>query len=69
MTQFFNPAQDAQQLKEALEKPRNIDTIISIAAHRSNAQRQQIVQAYYNENKKILGTIFVLYLVAIFKKH
>ena len=52
MTQFFNPAQDAQQLKEALEKPRNIDTIISIAAHRSNAQRQQIVQAYYKENKK-----------------
>ena len=52
MTQFFNPAQDAQQLKEALEKQRNIDTIISIAAHRSNAQRQQIVQAYYNENKK-----------------
>ena len=52
MTQFFNPAQDAQQLKVALEKPRNIDTIISIAAHRSNAQRQQIVQAYYNENKK-----------------
>ena len=52
MTQFFNPAQDAQQLKAALEKPRNIDTIISIAAHRSNAQRQQIVQAYYNENKK-----------------
>jgi annexin A7/11 len=52
MTQFFNPAQDAQQLKEALGKPRNIDTIISIAAHRSNAQRQQIVQAYYNENKK-----------------
>ena len=52
MTQFFNPAQDAQQLKEALEKPRNIDTIISITAHRSNAQRQQIVQAYYNENKK-----------------
>lgn len=52
MTQFFNPAQDAQQLKLALEKPRNIDTIISIAAHRSNAQRQQIVQAYYNENKK-----------------
>ena len=52
MTQFFNPAQDAKQLKEALEKPRNIDTIISIAAHRSNAQRQQIVQAYYNENKK-----------------
>ena len=52
MTQFFNPAQDAQQLKAALEKPRNIDTIIGIAAHRSNAQRQQIVQAYYNENKK-----------------
>jgi annexin A7/11 len=52
MTQFFNPAQDAQQLKAALEKHRNIDTIISIAAHRSNAQRQQIVQAYYNENKK-----------------
>ena len=52
MTQFFNPAQDAQQLKAALGKPRNIDTIISIAAHRSNAQRQQIVQAYYNENKK-----------------
>ena len=52
MTQFFNPVQDAQQLKAALEKPRNIDTIISIAAHRSNAQRQQIVQAYYNENKK-----------------
>ena len=52
MTQFFNPAQDAQQLKLALEKPRNIDTIISITAHRSNAQRQQIVQAYYNENKK-----------------
>ena len=52
MTQFFILALDAQQLKEALEKPRNIDTIISIAAHRSNAQRQQIVQAYYNENKK-----------------
>ena len=58
MAQIFDPAQDAHRLKKALEKPKNIDTIINIVAHRSNSQRQQIYQAYYNENQKSIREEF-----------
>ena len=52
MEQVFNPVQDAEILTKAQMKPKNPETIINIVAHRSNAQRQQIRQAYYNQNKK-----------------
>ena len=52
MEQAFNPVQDAEILSKAQMKPKNPEAIINIVAHRSNAQRQQIRQAYYNQNKK-----------------
>jgi hypothetical protein len=58
MAQIFDPAQDAQRLKKALLKPKNIDTIINIVAHRSNSQRQQIYQSYYSENQKSIREEF-----------
>ena len=52
MEQPFNPTQDAQIIKHAQNKPKNPDAIINIVAYRSNNQRQQIAQAYYNQNNK-----------------
>ena len=52
MEQPFNPTQDAQIIKQAQNKPKNPDAIINIVAYRSNNQRQQIAQAYYNQNNK-----------------
>lgn len=51
MQQAFNPMQEAQIIKQALNKPKNPDAIINIVAHRSNNQRQQILQSYYNQFK------------------
>ena len=43
-----NPLQDAQLIKQSISKPKNFNQLIDIVSHRSNAQRQNIVQAYYN---------------------
>ena len=54
MEQAFNPIQEAQIIKQAQNKPKNPDAIINIVAYRSNNQRQQIAQAYFNQfNKQI----------------
>ena len=52
MLQMFDPVQDAQRIKNALGKKKDVQTIIDIATHRSNAQRQQIVQEYYKLTQK-----------------
>ena len=52
MQQNFNPIEDAQTIKAALNKPRDMDAIINIVVHRSNAQRQEIMKAYYNNFQK-----------------
>jgi len=49
MEQPFNPTQEAQIIKQAQNKPKNPDAIINIVAYRSNNQRQQIAQMYYNQ--------------------
>ena len=58
MSQIFNPVQDAQKIKRALEKPKDAQTIIDIVTHRSNAQRQQILQEYYKQTQKNLRDDF-----------
>ena len=52
MLQMFDPVQDAQRIKNALGKKKDVQTIIDIATHHSNAQRQQIVQEYYKLTQK-----------------
>ena len=52
MSQMFNPVQDAQNIKKAMEKPKCPLTIIDIVTHRSNAQRQKIVEEYYKQYQK-----------------
>ena len=49
---MFNPVQDAQNIKKAMEKPKCPLTIIDIVTHRSNAQRQKIVEEYYKQYQK-----------------
>ena len=49
---MFDPVQDAQRIKKALAKPRDVETIINIVTHRSNAQRQQILEEYYKQTQK-----------------
>lgn len=43
-----DPLQDAKLIKQYISKPKNFNQLIDIVSHRSNAQRQNIVQAYYN---------------------
>ena len=43
-----DPLQDAKLIKQSISKPKNFNQLINIVSHRSNAQRQNIVQAYYN---------------------
>ena len=43
-----DPLHDAQLIKQSISKPKNFNQLIDIVSHRSNAQRQNIVQAYYN---------------------
>lgn len=50
--QVFDPAQDAINIYKALNKPRDMDLLINIVAHRSNAQRQEIMRSYYNQFQK-----------------
>jgi len=50
--QVFDPAQDAINIYKAQNKPRDMDLLINIVAHRSNAQRQEIMRSYYNQFHK-----------------
>ena len=50
--QVFDPAQDAINIYKAQNKPRDMDLLINIVAHRSNAQRQEIMRSYYNQYQK-----------------
>ena len=43
-----DPLQDAKIVKQSISKPKNLKQLIDLVSHRSNAQRQSIVQAYYN---------------------
>ena len=52
MQSAFNPIQDAQIIKNAQGKPKKPEDIINIVAYRSNNQRQQISQAYFNQFQK-----------------
>ena len=38
-------------IKASLMKPKKMDQLIEIITHRSNAQRQEILQAYNNQNE------------------
>ena len=49
MQPIFNPIQDAQIIKHAFSSPVNIDTVIQIITHRSNQQRQEIKNSYFNQ--------------------
>jgi len=44
----IDPLLDAKLIKQSISKPKNFNQLIEIVSHRSNAQRQNIVQAYYN---------------------
>jgi hypothetical protein len=50
----FDPLQDSLDIKKAITKPRNLNNLIQIVAHRSNEQRQEILRAYFNKFQKQL---------------
>lgn len=54
MQYAFNPLEDAQKINRALyAKPKDTKLLIGVVCHRSNAQRQEILNAYfqyYNKN-------------------
>lgn len=54
MQPIFDPNQDAMIIRQCISKPKNMNGLISIVAHRSNNQRQSILQAYYNKFQKNL---------------
>ena len=54
MQNNFNPSDDAIAIKQSLTKPKNMNTLIHIIAHRSNQQRQEIKKQYYEQNQKNL---------------
>ena len=54
MQNNFNPSDDAIAIKQSLTKPKNMNTLIHIIAHRSNEQRQEIKKQYYEQNQKNL---------------
>ena len=54
MQNNFNPSDDAVAIKQSLTKPKNMNTLIHIIAHRSNDQRQEIKKQYYEQHQKNL---------------
>ena len=66
--QVFNPLQDAQMIKQALGKPKDPNTLIQILTHRSNEQRQQILQEYYHQYQINIGDEFNNHLSGNFKE-
>ena len=67
MQQPFNPTQDAQMIKASLMKPRKPDQLIEIITHRSNEQRQLIIQAYNNQYNINIYDVFRTNLSGNFK--
>ena len=59
MQQTFNPIQDAQIIKQSLSKPRNMESLIQIVTHRSNVQRQEILQSYQDQFQVNLNYEFI----------
>lgn len=51
---MFDPIKDSLDIKEAITKPKNMNSIIKIVAHRSNEQRQEILRAYFNKYQRRL---------------
>ncbi len=51
---MFDPIKDSLDIKEAITKPKNMNSIIKIVAHRSNEQRQEILRAYFNKHQRRL---------------
>ena len=66
--QTFNPLLDAQMIKQSLGKPKNLNTLIQIVTHRSNEQRQQIMQEYYHQFQINLHDEFINNLSGNFKE-
>ena len=54
MLSNFNPKEDAINLNKAITKPKYMNKLINIVAHRSNSQRQVILNEYYEYFKKNL---------------
>ena len=68
LQQVFNPLTDAQMIKQSLSKPKNLNTLIQIVTHRSNEQRQQILQEYYHQYQINLHDEFLNNLSGNFKE-
>ena len=51
---MFEPIKDSLDIKEAITKPKNMNSLIKIVAHRSNEQRQEILRAYFNKYQRRL---------------
>ena len=66
--QAFNPLLDAQMIKQSLGKPKNLNALIQIVTHRSNEQRQQIMQEYYHQYQINLHDEFLNNLSGNFKE-
>ena len=66
--QVFNPLTDAQMIKQSLSKPKNLNTLIQIVTHRSNEQRQQIMQEYYHQYQINIHDEFLYNLSGNFKE-
>ena len=66
--QVFNPLTDAQMINQSLSKPKNLNTLIQIVTHRSNEQRQQIMQEYYHQYQINLHEEFLNNLSGNFKE-
>ena len=66
--QVFNPLTDAQMIKQSLSKPKNLNTLIQIVTHRSNEQRQKIMQEYYHQYQINLHDEFLNNLSGNFKE-
>ena len=66
--QVFNPLTDAQMIKQSLSKPKNLNTLIQIVTHRSNEQRQKIMQEYYHQYQINLHEEFLNNLSGNFKE-
>ena len=54
MISNFNPKEDAININKAITKPKDMNKLINIVAHRSNNQRQAILNEYYEYFKKDL---------------
>ena len=49
MQSNYDPVEDAIGIRKALIKPKNLNALIQIIAHRPNVHRQKIMQEYYNK--------------------